>query len=138
MVWPPAAAIRDLLVLGGLGDLEKFFGPVLGLKRGKTAKKWIFPVWGAVLGLMPPDQSFLHAKCGPSEPCLGSHVSLGPGIWPFQGALGAISSVGDQFCLFGIQPAKKLFFGGNSAPPGSFRECFGSSEARLRCATFLL
>ena len=50
MVQPPAAAIRDLLVLGGLGDLEKFRGPVRGPKRGKNAKKWIFPVLGAVLG----------------------------------------------------------------------------------------
>ena len=37
---------------------------------------------------MPSDQSCLHAKCGPSEPCLGSHVSLGHGIWPFWGGAG--------------------------------------------------
>ena len=55
---------------------------------------------------MPPDPSCLHAKCGPSEPCLGSHVPLGPRIWPFWGALGAISSVGDRFCLLGTQLGK--------------------------------
>ena len=80
MFRPPAAAIRDLLDLGGLGDLEKLGGPIRGPKQAKNGKKWIFPVLGAVLGYMPPDQSCLHAKCGPSEPCLGSHVSLGPGI----------------------------------------------------------
>ena len=80
MVQPPAAAIRDLLVLGGLGDLEKFGGPVRGPKWVKNAKKWIFLVLGAVLGETPADQICLHAKCGPAEPSLGSHVSLGSGI----------------------------------------------------------
>ena len=32
----------------------------------------------------------------------------------------------------------ELFFGRHSAPPGSFWKIFGSSEARLRCATFVL
>ena len=59
---------------------------------------------------MLADQSGWHAKCGPSEPFLGSHVSLGPGIWPFWGALGAISSVGGRFCLLGTQPTKKPFW----------------------------
>ena len=88
MVRPPAAAIRDLLVLRGLRDSEKFRGPVQGPKRAKNSKKWIFPVLGAVLGETPADQICLRAKCGPSEPCLGSHVSLGPGIWPFGGGAG--------------------------------------------------
>ena len=59
---------------------------------------------------MPPEQSCLHAKCGPSEPCLGSHVSLGPGIWPFWGVLAANSPVGDRFCLLGTQPTKDPFW----------------------------
>ena len=50
----------------------------------QNAKKSIFPVLGAVVGETPADQFALYAKCGPSEPCLRSRVSLG---------LGAISSV---------------------------------------------
>ena len=87
---------------------------------------------------MPPDQSCLHAKRGPSEPCLGSHVSLGPGIWPFWGALGAILSVGDRFCLLGTQPRKKAVLAVTRRHWGDFGEIFGSSEARSHCATFVL
>ena len=76
MVRPPAAAICDLLVLGGLGDLEKFLGTIRGPKRAKDTKKWIFLV--AVRGETPADQICLHAECGRSEPCLGSRVPLGP------------------------------------------------------------
>ena len=47
---------HDFLAFGGLGDWEKFHGPVWGLKRAKNAKKWIFPVLGAVLGETPADQ----------------------------------------------------------------------------------
>ena len=50
MVQPPAVALCDLLVLGGLGDLEKFRSPIQGPKLAKNAKKWIFPVLGAILG----------------------------------------------------------------------------------------
>ena len=50
MVRPPAVAICDFLVLGGLGDLQKFRGPVQGPKLAKNAKKLIFPVFGAALG----------------------------------------------------------------------------------------
>ena len=53
MVRPPAAAIRNVLVLGRLGDSEKFRGPVQGLKLANNAKKWIFPVLGTVLGELP-------------------------------------------------------------------------------------
>ena len=67
---------------------------------------------------------------------MGSHVSLGPGIWPFWGALGAVSSVGERFSLLGTQPTTN-HFGHNSAPPGSFGEFCGSSELRSRCATFV-
>ena len=123
MVRPPAAATRDLLVLGGLGDLEKFCGSVWGPKLANNTKKWIFPVLGAVLGETPADQICLRAQCGPSELCLGTHVSLGPGIWPFLGGLGAVSSVGDRFCLSGTQPTKNRF-GRNSPPAGSFQVFF--------------
>ena len=60
--------------------LEKFCGLVWGPKRAKKAKKWNFPVWGAVLGETPADQICLHAECGPSDPCLRSHVPLGSEI----------------------------------------------------------
>ena len=50
MVRRPAVPFHDLQVLRGLGDLEKFRGPVQGPKLAKNAKKWIFPVLGAVLG----------------------------------------------------------------------------------------
>ena len=35
-------------------------------------------------------------------------------------------------------PPDRQCLGRNSAPPGSFREFFGSSEARSHCATFVL
>ena len=54
-----AAAIRDVLVFGCLGHLEKFRGPVRGPKRVKNAKKWIFPDLGAVLDETPADQLLL-------------------------------------------------------------------------------
>ena len=136
-IGPPTAAIRDLLGLGGLRDLQKFRGPVRGPKLAGNTKKWISPVLGVVLGETSADQICLRANYGPSGPCLGSHVFLGPGIWPFWGALGAISSGRDRFCRLGTQPTK-LRFGCNPAPLARFRECFGSSEPRLRCATFLL
>ena len=113
----------------GLGDLEKFRSPVRSSKRAKNGKKWIFSVFGAVLGDTPADQICLRAKCGPSELCLGSHVSLGLRIWPFWGGWGS-------FLQSGTQPTKNCF-GCNSAPPASFRECFGSLGPRLRCATSL-
>ena len=74
---------------------------------------------GAILVKTPADQICSHAKCGPTEPCWRSHVSLGRGIWLFWGALRAISSVGDRFCRLGTQPTK-LSFGRNSEPPASF------------------
>ena len=114
--------------------MEKFCGPAWGPKRAKPAKKWIFPGLGAVLGETPTNQICLHAECGPSEPCLGSHVSLGPGIWPFWGALGAISSVEDRFCLLGSQPTKTSFWpdlGATGEVSGNFW-LIGT-----RCATFV-
>ena len=47
--------ILDLLVFGGLGDLDKFRGRP-GPQTGQKAKKWIFPVLGAILGETPADQ----------------------------------------------------------------------------------
>ena len=88
----------------GLGDLEKFCGR---------------PVLGTILGETPADQTCLHAKCGPGEPCLGSHVYLGSKLRALWGGLGAISSVRDRFCLVGPNQ-KKTRFGRNSAPPGVF------------------
>ena len=99
--------------------MEKFRGPIRGPKRARNAKKSIFPVLGAVLGEMPADQICLHAKCGPTEPCLGSQVSLGSEIRVLLGGLGAILSVGDRFCLLGTQPTKNRC-SRNSAPPGVF------------------
>ena len=55
MVRPPAAAIRDLQVLGGLGDFPDKFR-VRGPKLANNATKWIFPVLGAVLGETPAEQ----------------------------------------------------------------------------------
>ena len=133
MVRPPAAAIRDLLVLRGLGDLEKFRGPVRGQKRAKNSKKWIFGSWGPFWARRPPTKFV----CGPSEPCLGSHVSPGSEIRALWGGLGVISSVGDRFCLLGTQPTKNCF-SRNLAAPGSFWDCFGSVELQSQCATFLL
>ena len=80
--------IRDLLVFGGLGDLAKFCEPVWGPKEAKNTQQWIFPVLGSALGETPHDQIWSHAKCGPSEPRLGSHVALEPEIWPFWGGWG--------------------------------------------------
>ena len=48
--------IRDLLVFGRLGDLQKFCGPVWGPKRDNNAKKWFLPVLGAILGETSADQ----------------------------------------------------------------------------------
>ena len=50
MVRPPAAAIRDLLVLGGLGDLEKFRGPVRGPKQAEKRQKVDFAGLGGRSG----------------------------------------------------------------------------------------
>ena len=47
---PLAAAIRNLLVLGGLVDLQKFRSPVRGLKRAKNAQKVDFPGLGGRSG----------------------------------------------------------------------------------------
>ena len=138
MVRPPAVTIRNLLVLGGLGDIEKFCGPVRARNGPKTAKSGFSRSWGPFWARRPPTKFDLRAICGPSKPCLGSHVSLGPGIWPFGGGLGAVSSVGDRLCLLGTQLTKKTHFGRNSAPPGRFWEIFGSLEAGDRCATFVL
>ena len=127
MFRPSATAIRDLLVLGGLADFEKFRVPVRGPKRAKNGKKWIFPVFGAVLGETLADQICLHVKCGPCEPCLGSHVSLGPGTWGRGGALlrqfgtGSVCQEPNRFGASGV-----------------FWEMFGSPEPRSHCATFSL
>ena len=94
--------------LGFRGDSEKFCGQVWGPKRAKNTKKWIFLVLGAVLDETSADQICLHAQCGPTEPCLGSPVSLGPDIWALRQGLGAISSAGDRFCRLGTQPTKKF------------------------------
>ena len=116
----------------GVGWCLGFFPAI----RAKDAEKWIFPVLGAALGETPADQICLHARGGPSEPCLGSHVSLGSEIRALWGGLGSISLVGDRFGLVGSQPTKN-HFGRNSVLLGSFWEFFGSSEPRSRCATFL-
>ena len=79
---------------------------------------------GAVLGERPVNQILLHAKCGPSEPCLRSDVSLGPEIWPFFGGLGAISSVGDRF----FPTDKKIETRKNV---DRFIFCYGSNEPLL-------
>ena len=50
MVRPPAAAIRDLLVLGDLGDSEKFRHPIRGPKRAKNAEKVDFTGLGGRSG----------------------------------------------------------------------------------------
>ena len=92
---------------------------------------------GAVLGETPADQISLHAKCGPSELCLGSHVFLESEIQALLGGLGAISSGGDRFCLLGTQPTKTRV-GRNPGPAGIFQEILGSSEPRSRWATFWL
>ena len=68
--------------------MEKLCGPVRGPKLAKNAKKWICLGLGAVLGETPAGQICLHAKCGPSEPCLGSHVSPGSEIWALWGRAG--------------------------------------------------
>ena len=47
MVRPPVARIRDLRVLGGVGELEKFRGPIRGPKRAKNAQKVdLAGLWG--------------------------------------------------------------------------------------------
>ena len=74
---------------------QRNFPAAQGPKRAKNARQWIFPVLGAVLGETPADQILLHAKCGPSEPCLGS--------W---GRWGRNSSVGDRFRWLGTQLEK--------------------------------
>ena len=51
MVRPPSAAIRDLLVLGGLGDLEKICDPVQGPEKGQKRQKVDFPGLGGRSGL---------------------------------------------------------------------------------------
>ena len=79
--------IRNLLVSGGLGDIE-ISQPRPGPETGQKRQKVDVPDLGAVLGETPTDQMCLRAKCGPSEPCLGSRVSLGPEIWPFWGGAG--------------------------------------------------
>ena len=89
-----------------LKRLSRFQAP----KWATNPEKVDFPGLGGRSGLDAPDQSCLHAKCGPSEPCLGSNLSLGPGIWPFWRAVGVISSVGDRFCLLGTQPTKNPFW----------------------------
>ena len=94
--------------------------------KAKIAKKAIFPVLGAILDKTRAEQICLHADCGPSESCLGSHVSPASEMRALGGGLGAISSVEDRFCLLGTQPTKNCF-SRNSAPPGSFREFFSLS-----------
>ena len=73
--------LRNLLTLTTLGGstrvISRNFAAAWGPKRAKNAKKWIFPALRAVLGEAPAGQICLHAKCGPSEPCLASLVSPG-------------------------------------------------------------
>ena len=57
---------------------------------------------------------------------MGSHVSLGPEMWPCLGGLGAVPLVRDQFCRLGTQLAKNCF-GFNLTPPTGI---FGISLAR--------
>ena len=119
MVRPPAAAIRDLLAFGGLGDLEKFCG--------QRHQKVDFPGLGAVLGETSADKVCFRAKCGPSEvPCVpgardmavlglagGHFVSWGPVL---------VRDPTDQKAVLAV----------------TRRQLFGSSEPRSCCATFLL
>ena len=119
MVRPPAAAIRHLLVLGGLGDFKKFRGTGRGPNGSKTPKKWIFPVLGAVLDDTPADQICLHAKCRHNVPCLTSHVPLRPGIWPFGGG-----EAGGRFVVWG--PVLSV---GNPTDKKPFRPELGATGA---------
>ena len=59
MIRPPAAAIRDLLVFGCLGDLEKFRSPIRGPKQAENAQKWIFTALGAVLDETPAEPNLI-------------------------------------------------------------------------------
>ena len=102
--------IRELLVFGGLGDLEKFRGLVWGPKRAKNTKKWFFLVLGSVLGETSADQIRSHAKRGPSESRLGSHVSLEPV------STGSPGEGGDHFIGWGPvlsvrDPTDQKYFG---------------------------
>ena len=95
-------------IFWGSGGLRKISRPPGARSRPKTPKKWIFPVLGAVLGETLADQISPHAKCGPHEPFLWPHVSLGPEIWPFFFGGGAFRRVGDRFCWLETQPTKKI------------------------------
>ena len=66
-------------LLQGLGDLEKFRGhpgPETGQKRRKNGFSWS---WGPLWAKRLPTK----VDCMLNADCLGSHVSLGPEIWPF-------------------------------------------------------
>ena len=101
MVWPPAAVIRDLLDFWGSGGLQEISRPPGAPKRAKNAGL------GGILGETTPDQIRSHAKCGPSEPCLGFHMSLGPEIWPFRAGWGPFRRLGTIFV--GQGPSQKKF-----------------------------
>ena len=97
-------------IFGGLGDLEKFCGR-LGPETGQKHPKSVF---SRSLGLFwtkhPPTKFVCMLNADPVNPVkLGSHVSLGPKLWPFFGGLGAISSVGDRFFRLGTKPKKKSY-----------------------------
>ena len=89
--WPPAAAIRNLLVLGGLEDLEKFDGRP-GPKTGqKHRKKWISRSWGPFLAKRPPNKFDCMLNVGAVNPGWGPMCPLGSEIRALCGGLGAIS-----------------------------------------------
>ena len=78
-----------------------------------------------------------HAKCGPTEPCLESHVSLGPEIWPFfWGGWGLFRRLGTGFVGYGLN-RQKTVLAVTRRHWRVFGIFFGSSGLRLRCATFL-
>ena len=79
MVRPPAVAIRDLLVFGGLGDLEKFCSPVWDPKVD-------FPGLLGRSGRNSRGLNLPHAECRASEPRLGSDVPLGLRMDVLEGA----------------------------------------------------
>ena len=69
MVWPPAAAICDLLLFGGLG--KNFCGPVRGPKRAINTKKWNSPVLGPFWAKRPLTKFDCMLNADPMNPVWG-------------------------------------------------------------------
>ena len=91
MVRPPAAAIRDLLVFGRLGDLEKFC-------RSQKRQKVDFPGLGGRSGRntrRPKFDRMLNAD--PLNPVCGPMCLWGPRYGRFGGAWGRFVGWGPVF-----------------------------------------